>query len=92
MCSSDLAQLYIFKKLSIPKRLEVAAQGFFVVVIAFAAEDARFQGVATDPAIADELDALDDAVRYRNGWRLNRRVRKQLVIGIRLRGTRLLRG
>ena len=36
------AQLYVFKKLSVPKRLEVAAQSFFVVVIAFAAEDASF--------------------------------------------------
>ena len=35
------AQLYVFKKLGIPERLEVAAQCFFVVVIAFAGEDAR---------------------------------------------------
>src|SRR5260370_24028117 len=40
------AQLYILKELRIPKSLEVAAQGFFVVGIAVAAEDAGFQRVA----------------------------------------------
>ena len=39
-------QLYVLKKLRIPERLEIPAKGFFIVGIAFAAEDARFEGVA----------------------------------------------
>src|SRR5258708_25331143 len=45
------AQLYILKELRIPKSLEVAAQGFFVVGIAVAAEDAGFQRVAAHAAV-----------------------------------------
>src|SRR5258707_5229608 len=62
-------QLYILKELRIPKSLEVAAQGFFVVGIAVAAEDAGFQRVAAHAAVADENDAVNDG----SGW-LGRRV------------------
>src|SRR5260221_3928718 len=54
------AHLYILKELRIPKSLEVAAQGFFVVGIAVAAEDAGFQRVAAHAAVADEDDAVND--------------------------------
>src|SRR5260221_13932505 len=57
-------QLYILKELRIPKSLEVAAQGFFVVGIAVAAEDAGFQRVAAHAAVADENDAVNDG----SGW------------------------
>src|SRR5258707_13667272 len=52
-------QLYILKELRIPKSLEVAAQGFFVVGIAVAAEDAGFQRVAAHAAAAAENDACN---------------------------------
>ena len=35
------AQLYVFEKLRVPESLKIAAKSFFVVGIAFAAEDAR---------------------------------------------------
>src|ERR1700738_693110 len=54
------AQLYILKELRIPKSLEVAAQGFFVVGIAVAAEDAGFQRVTAEAAVAAEEDAVND--------------------------------
>ena len=36
------AEFYVFEKLGIPESLEIAAQSFFVVGVAFAAEDAGF--------------------------------------------------
>ena len=35
------AEFYVFKKLRVPKSLKIAAQGLFVVHVAFATEDAR---------------------------------------------------
>ena len=46
------AELYVFEKLRVPQSLEIAAERFFVVGVAFARKDARFQGVAANPAIA----------------------------------------
>src|SRR5260370_32542441 len=54
------AKLYILKELRVPKSLEVAAQRFFVIRIAIAAENAGFERVAANPAIANEDDAVDD--------------------------------
>src|SRR5260221_14769195 len=51
-------QLYMLEELRIPKSLEVAAQGFFGVGIAVAAEEAGFQRVAAHAAVADEHDAV----------------------------------
>ena len=61
------AQLHILKKLGIPQRLKIAPQGLFVIGVAFAAEDARFQGVTADSPVAEKFDALDDG---RLRWRL----------------------
>ena len=36
------AELYVFEKLRVPESLKIAPEGFFVVGIAFAAEDAGF--------------------------------------------------
>src|ERR1700722_16530895 len=54
------AKLYVFEKLRVPEGLEVAAERFLIVRIAFAREDARLQSVAADAAIADKDDAVDD--------------------------------
>ena len=35
------AELYVFEKLRVPEGLEVAAESFFVIRVAFAREDAR---------------------------------------------------
>src|SRR5258708_16742710 len=51
-------QLYILKELRIPKSLEVAAQGFFVVWLAVAAEDAGLQRVAAHVAVAGEKHSV----------------------------------
>ena len=63
------AELYVFEKLRVPEGLKIAAQSFFVVWVAFAGEDARFQGVAANAAIADEDDAIDDGGRILVGGR-----------------------
>ena len=63
------AELYVFEKLRVPESLEVAAQRFFIVRIAFAREDARFQRVAADAAVTDEDDAIDDSGRILIGSR-----------------------
>ncbi len=65
-------ELHVFKKLRVPKGLEIATQRLFVVVIAFTAEDARHQCVFTHPAIAQEIDAVDDKLRLRGGLRIRR--------------------
>ena len=54
------AQLHVFKELRIPESLEVTAQCLFIICVAFAAEDAGLQRVVSNPAIADELNPLDD--------------------------------
>src|ERR1700730_12883015 len=57
------AELHIFEKLRIPERLKIAAQSFFVVGIAVAAEDAGFQRIGADAAVTCKEDAID----YRSG-------------------------
>src|SRR5271165_7321639 len=57
------AKLHVFEKLRVPQSLEIAAQGLFVVDVAFTAEDAGFEGVAANAAVADEVDAVDDETR-----------------------------
>ncbi len=66
------AELHVFEELGIPQRLKIAPQRLFVVGIALAAEDAGFQGVAADAAVADK----DDAIDYRAGL-LGRRLLKR---------------
>src|SRR5690349_15334391 len=61
------AQLYVFEKLRVPKRLEIAAKRFFVVDVALAAENARLQGVAANTAIAVKLDARNYGLRLPGG-------------------------
>src|SRR6476619_5763626 len=52
-------EFYIFEKLGIPERLKITAQRLFVVCVVFAAEDAGFQGVVANAAVADEFDPLN---------------------------------
>ncbi len=54
------SELYVLEELRVPQRLKIAAQRLFIVDIAVAAEDARFQRVAAHAAISDEVDALND--------------------------------
>ena len=75
------AELYVFEKLRVPESLEIAAKRFFVIRIAFAAEDARLEGVAANAAIADEDDAVDDGGRILVG---NRRGLRRSVFERRL--------
>ena len=69
------AQLHIFKELRVPKCLEVAAQGIFVVRIIFAAENTRLQCIVADAAVPHEVDALDDDRRSRRILRIASRCR-----------------
>ena len=73
-------QFYVLKKLRIPERLEIAAQGLFVVGIVFAAENARFEGVVTHSAVTEKFDALDDGCWLAVGGRL-RALRSILRLG-----------
>ena len=40
--------------------MKIAAKSFFVVGVAFTAEDTGFEGVAANAAISEEDDAVDD--------------------------------
>src|SRR5580658_5128256 len=58
------AQFYILEELCVPQRLEIPPQSFFVVGIAFAAEDPRFERIAANSAVTQKFDALN------HSWRL----------------------
>src|SRR5579859_2318357 len=60
-------QLYVLEELRVPESLKIAAQGLFIVGIAFAAEDARLESVAADSAVANKFDALDHELRLAVG-------------------------
>ncbi len=61
------AELYVLEELRVPQRLKITAQRLFIVDIAVAAEDARFQRVAAHAAISDEIDALNDQLLLLSG-------------------------
>src|SRR6266436_6612890 len=81
------AELHVLEELCVPQSLEIAAQRFFVVRIALAAEDARFQRVAADAAVAEKLDAVND--KLLRGSRL--RIRRGTVLHDVLAG-RVIKG
>ena len=59
----------VLEILGVPKRLEVAAQRFFIVRIAASGEDARLQRLGAYPAISLKLNAID----RRGAWLLRGR-------------------
>ena len=95
------AKLYVFEILGVPESLKIAAKSFFIVGVAFAAEDAGLESVAANAAIAEEDDAIDDGRRILVGsgrglrWsglerRASRRLRSLLLRRLLL-GSGLLR-
>src|SRR6266496_1664684 len=82
------AELHVLEELRVPQGLEIATQRFFVVRIALAAEDARFQRVAADAAVAEKLDAVNDKLLL-HGSRL--RIRGGMVFHDVLAG-RVIKG
>jgi hypothetical protein len=54
------AQLDIFEKLGVPERLKIAAEGFLVIGVTLAGEDACLQSIRADTAISEEIDVVDN--------------------------------
>src|SRR5207245_5155659 len=66
------AELNVLEELRVPQGLKIAAQRFFIKDIAGTTTDSRTQGVVSNAAITDKIDAVDDILLLRDGLRTRR--------------------